>query len=268
MRVLAISFCNGALRVLAAIRRYRYKDLMKDAAPALILVVEDDREIADLLAGLLRREGYVVALATSGQAVDDHLAQHGMPALVVLDLMLPGEDGFSVCRRLRIQGDVPILMLTAKNDDIDRIVGLELGADDYLGKPFNPRELLARLRAILRRVAPLTSCAHIAGESFHFADYTLDVGARRLLRADSSEVPLLTGDFELLQVFVERPQRVLSRDQLMDWLKGRSWDAFDRSIDVAVSRLRRKIEPVPAQPSLIKTVRNGGYLFAVPVQRL
>ncbi|MCK9194546.1 MAG: response regulator [Nevskia sp.] len=236
--------------------------------PHSLLIVEDDQEIGSLVRDLLVREGFDVRLARSGIEMDQSLKAQGLPTMLLLDLMLPGEDGFSICRRLRAQHDMPILMLTAKSDDIDRIVGLELGADDYLCKPFNPRELLARVRAILRRAVPVAAAAPTATtERLHFAGYTFEPAMRRLLRADASEVPLLTGDFELLQVFVEHPMRVLTRDQLMDWIKGRSWDALDRSIDVAISRLRRKIEPDATAPCLIKTVRNGGYLFAVPVER-
>jgi two-component system, OmpR family, response regulator len=235
--------------------------------PIPILIVEDDREIGTLVEELLSREGYAPRLVRSGAELDTSLAQDGLPGLIVLDLMLPGEDGLSICRRLRSSIDVPVIMLTAKRDDIDRIVGLELGADDYLGKPFNPRELLARIRAILRRTTP----AQPAGEGavrLAFGDYLLDTGARSLRRRDGGGIELMTAEYDLLLVLLEHPQRVLSRDQLMDWTKGRSWEAFDRSIDVAISRLRRKIEPNPEQPSLIKTVRNGGYLLAVPVQRV
>jgi len=233
-----------------------------------LLIVEDDREIGELVQALMTREGFDVRLVRSGAELDQSLRTSGWPTMILLDLMLPGEDGFSICRRLRAQTDVPILMLTAKSDDIDRIVGLELGADDYLCKPFNPRELLARIRAILRRTVPAAPQTPVVdSERLRFADYVFEPAARRLCRIDGSDVPLLTGDFELLQAFVEHPMRVLTRDQLMDWIKGRSWDALDRSIDVAISRLRRKIEIDPAQPTLIKTVRNGGYLFAATVTR-
>jgi two-component system OmpR family response regulator len=237
---------------------------------ASILMVEDDREIAALVGELLTREGFEARYARSGREMDQSLQEQGPPQLIVLDLMLPGEDGLSICRRLRTATGIPILMLTAKRDDIDRIIGLELGADDYLGKPFNPRELLARIRAILRRAAPARTedAGGAAGERLRFAGYTLETSSRRLLRAGGSEVELMTGDYELLAVMLAHPQRVLSRDQLLDWTKGRSWEAYDRSIDVAVSRLRRKIEPNPEQPALIKTVRNGGYILAVPVERV
>lgn len=234
-----------------------------------ILIVEDDREIGTLVAELLQREGFESRLARSGKEMDVSLEREGRPGLIVLDLMLPGEDGLTICRRLRTGTGIPILMLTAKRDDIDRIIGLELGADDYLGKPFNPRELLARIRAILRRATPApVAGAAAGGERLRFSGYSLDTASRRLLREDGTEVELMTAEYELLLVLLQHPQRVLSRDQLLDWTKGRSWEAYDRSIDVAVSRLRRKIEPNPEQPTLIKTVRNGGYLFAAPVDRI
>jgi two-component system OmpR family response regulator len=229
----------------------------------IILIVEDDRDIRGLLSDFLKREGFMVEVAESGAAADRVLTRV-MPDLVVLDLMLPGEDGLSICRRLRARGSIPILILTAKNDDIDRIVGLELGADDYLGKPFNPRELLARIRAILRRAD-----ASSAGERRRraFASFVVDLDARTLECTDGAGVPLTSAEFDLLACFVERPRRVLTRDQLLDWTRGRSADPFDRTIDVTVSRLRKKLETAdPAAPSLITTVRNGGYLFAGDVK--
>jgi two-component system OmpR family response regulator len=231
----------------------------------VILIVEDDRDIRGLLADFLKREGFAVELAEDGAAADRILARVA-PDLVVLDLMLPGEDGLSICRRLRARGATPILMLTAKNDDIDRIVGLELGADDYLGKPFNPRELLARIRAVLRRSE--ASVAR-AGERRRrsFAGFVVDLDARSVERSDGTSVPLTSAEFDLLACFVERPRRVLTRDQLLDWTRGRSADPFDRTIDVTVSRLRRKLEIAdPSAPALVTTVRNGGYLFAGDVK--
>ncbi|MEW6167195.1 MAG: response regulator [Pseudomonadota bacterium] len=232
-----------------------------------IVVVEDDTQIASLVRDLLQRENYAVSLVASGRALDTRLAQE--PAdLILLDLMLPGEDGLSICRRLRAASQIPIVMVTAKGDDIDRIVGLELGADDYIPKPFNPRELVARIRAVLRRTAPAAAGAvpGAPGERLRFAGFVFDLAARRLARVDGADVEISAGDYDLLSVFVRHPQRVLSRDQLMDLTKGRSWEAFDRSIDVALSRLRRKIEADPARPQVLKTVRNGGYMLAVPVE--
>jgi len=235
-----------------------------------ILLVEDDREIGRLVSGLLTREGFLARHVTSGVEMDQALAEagkSGRPAdMVILDLMLPGEDGLSLCRRLRVAGNLPILMLTAKKDDIDRIIGLEMGADDYLPKPFNPRELLARIRAILRRAAPAIaapaepSAALPPAERLAFADFVFDLAAHRLFRCEA-EIDLSTGDYEILAALVRHPQRVLSRDQLLDLAKGRSWEAYDRSVDVALSRLRRKIEDDPTEPVLIKTVRNAGYML-------
>jgi len=229
----------------------------------VILIVEDDRDIRGLLADFLKREGFTVELAEDGTAVDRILARVA-PDLVVLDLMLPGEDGLSICRRLRARGATPILMLTAKNDDIDRIVGLELGADDYLGKPFNPRELIARVRAVLRRRAetlPGPSDAKI----YRFEGFVADPQARRVTDPRGGDVELTGAEFDLLRTFLERPGRVLSRDQLLDLTRGREGDVLDRSIDVLVSRLRRKLAESGAV-QLFKTVRNGGYQLAAKVE--
>jgi two-component system OmpR family response regulator len=229
-----------------------------------ILLVEDDREISSLTQALLAREGFTSYVVENGTALDELLPQI-RPDLILLDLMLQGEDGLSICRRLRVNSNIPIIMVTAKGDDIDRIVGLEVGADDYVAKPFNPRELIARIRAVLRRAMPAAiGNATVSSRRLRFSDFILDVDSHRLFRGDQ-EIELSTGDFDLLVVLLEHPMRVLSRDQLMDFTKGRSWEAFDRSIDVALSRLRRKIEPDPAKPSLIKTIRNAGYMLAVPV---
>jgi two-component system, OmpR family, response regulator len=232
-----------------------------------ILFVEDDRDIRMLLADFLVREGFAVEVAEDGAAVDRVLART-RPDLVILDLMLPGEDGLSICRRLRARGAVPIIMLTAKNDDVDRIVGLELGADDYLGKPFNPRELLARIRAILRRVER-TAPAAAPQRRRSFAGFVVDLDARSVDTKDGMRVPLTSAEFDLLACFVERPRRVLTRDQLLDWTRGRSADPFDRTIDVTVSRLRKKLEVAdPAAGEVVTTVRNGGYLFSAEVSDL
>jgi len=229
-----------------------------------ILFVEDDRDIRMLLADFLAREGFAVEVAEDGAAVDRVLART-RPDLVILDLMLPGEDGLSICRRLRARGAVPIIMLTAKNDDVDRIVGLELGADDYLGKPFNPRELLARIRAILRRLER-TAPAATPRRRRSFAGFVVDLDARSVDSKDGMRVPLTAAEFDLLACFVERPRRVLTRDQLLDWTRGRSADPFDRTIDVTVSRLRKKLEAAdPAASDVVTTVRNGGYLFSAEV---
>ena len=230
-----------------------------------LLIVDDDREIRDLLARFLRKHGYRVDTAADGRAMAK-LLEAGRFDLVVLDIMLPGEDGLSLCRRLRATSDLPIVMLTAVGDDTDRIVGLELGADDYVTKPFNPRELLARVKAVLRRAgAPRPAAAADGGRVLAFDRWRLDLARRELRAADGTLTPLTAGEYDLLAAFVEHPGRVLSRDQLLDLTKGRAAVPFDRSIDVQLSRLRRKIEPDPKDPRLIKTVRGGGYILSCPV---
>jgi two-component system OmpR family response regulator len=225
-----------------------------------ILLIEDDAEIRNLVQDYLQRQGFRVDVGDGGAALDRFRATIGEPDLVVLDLMLPGEDGLSICRRIRAQARVPILMLTAKGDDVDRIIGLEMGADDYLPKPFNPRELVARIRAILRRaeVPPVEQRRLVVND-----DFQVDLDARSIARADGTPIPLTSAEFDLLECFLRRPRRVLSREQLMDWTRGRQADALDRTIDVQVSRLRKKIE---SETELIKTVRNAGYLLAARVR--
>lgn len=233
-----------------------------------ILIVDDDAEIRDLLARFLRKHGFRAETAEDGRAMDRTLAA-GRFDLVVLDLMMPGEDGLAICRRLRSTTELPIIMLTALGEDTDRIVGLEMGADDYLPKPFNPRELLARIKAVMRRSERVFSTdeASQSGTVLVFDSWRLDPARRELRDADGVLVPLTAGEFELLLAFVERPNRVLSRDQLLDLTRGRGASAFDRSVDVQLSRLRRKIEPDPKDPSIIKTVRGGGYVFTPEVVR-
>ena len=229
-----------------------------------ILVVDDDREIRDLLARFLERNCFRVTAVR-----DAREARRAWPAshihLVVLDLMLPGEGGLELARWLRTQGDVPIVMLTAMGEETDRIIGLELGADDYVPKPFNPRELLARIRAVLRRTAERQP--EHAGGAWRFAGWTLEPARRRLLNPDGVEVPLTGGEYDLLVALVERANRVLTRDMLLDLLRGRQAGPFDRAIDVAVSRLRRKLDDDGRQAQLIKTVRGGGYVLAADVER-
>ena len=187
--------------------------------------------------------------------------------LIVLDLMLPGEDGLSICKRLRTTSQVPIIMLTAKGDEVDRILGLEMGADDYLSKPFNPRELLARIRAVLRRSAAAALNPVASGaRALSFLGWRIDRVLRELTTADGTRVVLTDAEFSLLQALCERPGRILSRDQLLDVTQGRSAGVFERSIDILVSRLRRKIEDDPHHPNIIKTVRSGGYLFTPEVE--
>jgi two-component system phosphate regulon response regulator OmpR len=226
-----------------------------------ILLVEDDREIRALLAELLEREGFDVDVADGGAAMDKVLARR-IPDLVVLDLMLPGEDGLSACHRLREQGNrMPIIMLTAKGDEASRIQGLEQGADDYLAKPFNPRELLARIRAVLRRQTPLVPGAPgNEEETVSFGDYQLNLGTRELSRGGEVHM-LTTGEFAVLKALVQHAREPLTRDKLMSLARGREWDALERSIDVQISRLRRLIEPDPSKPRYIQTVWGVGYVF-------
>ena len=222
-----------------------------------LLVVDDDPRLRELLARYLGEQGFRVSTVADGAAMDALLA-HGRPDLVILDLMLPGEDGLSIARRLRARDHMPIIILSARGEDVDRIVGLEVGADDYLPKPFNPRELLARIRAVLRRRA--AAGATPAGRTHRFGPFTLDVTRHTLMR-DAEEVALTAGEFALLRVLAEHPSRVLTRDQLIEHLKGYERSAFDRSIDVRVTRLRRKIEDDPAAPRYLRTVWGEGYLF-------
>lgn len=225
-----------------------------------ILVVDDDTGIRDLLSEYLGQQGYRVDTARDGKEMDERLAR-ARPALVVMDLMLPGDDGLALTRRIKSSLGCPVIMLSARGEDIDRIVGLEVGADDYLPKPFNPRELLARIRAVLRRGGePAANAQTDTHRISRFGDFELDLDVQRLTRA-GEEIPLTHAEFALLQVFVEHPNRALSRDQIMDWLKGYERDPFDRSIDVRVTRLRRKIEADPANPVYIRTVWGQGYLF-------
>ena len=230
-----------------------------------ILIVDDHRDIRDLVSRALTREGFRVSTAGDGKAMRQALADARID-LIILDLMLPGEDGFTLCRAVRAESNIPIIMLTAKGDEIDRVVGLELGADDYIAKPFGSRELIARIRAVLRRTRAEASPGRQTPTSgYRFDRWRLDTGARELLRDDGVTVPLSTGEYDLLLVLVERPQRVLSRDQLLDLARGRAANAFDRSIDTQVSRLRKKLEHNPNEPAIIKTVWGGGYLFAPEV---
>ncbi len=230
-----------------------------------ILVVDDHADIRDLLKRFLEQHGYRVSCARDGREMKK-LLEHSTIELIVLDLMLPGEDGLTLCRELRVHSAIPIVMLTAMGEDMDRIVGLEMGADDYLAKPFNPRELLARIKAVLRRSQP----HEIRGDElsvsrYCFAHWQLDMARRELIASDGLSISLSTAEFDLLKVFLERPQRVLSRDQLLDLARGREAQAFDRAIDTLVSRLRRKLELDAKNPELIKTVWGGGYLFAAEV---
>ncbi len=236
--------------------------------PPHILIVDDHRDIRDALAKYLEKNGMRATTAADAVAMDAAM-KVGRFDLIVLDVMMPGEDGLSVCRRLRAQGGIPILMLTALGDETDRIVGLEVGADDYLPKPFNPRELLARIKAILRRSERTEATGGgLSGRRLAFDRWVLDIDRRRLTDADGAEVALTTAEFRLLTAFLERPRFVLSRDQLLDLTSGRAAQVFDRTIDNQISRLRRKIEADPAKPALIATVWGGGYTFAADVREV
>ena len=231
-----------------------------------MLVVDDDAEIRSLLGEYLERNGFRVTLAVDGREMR-RVMQTSLPDIVVLDVMLPGEDGLALCRDLRARSNLPVIMLTARIEEVDRIVGLEMGADDYLAKPFNPRELLARIKSILRRTRALPP-ARSDGRRVRFAGWVLDLAGRNLLSADGVVIALSSAEFRLLSVFVQHPNRVLSRSQLMDLALGRDATPFDRSIDVQVSRLRVRLGDEAREPRIIKTVRSEGYLLAVPVERL
>lgn len=237
--------------------------LTNTTAPNTICLVEDDPVISDLVQSFLHKEGFNVQVASNATELDDILMVMA-PDLIVLDLMLPGEDGLSICRRLRATRDTPILILTARGDEIDRIIGLEMGADDYLTKPFNPRELLARIRSILRRT-------HLTKPDrehplIHFGEWIMDPNARELKKVNGEMIDLTGIDFDLLTVFVSNPRRVLSRDQLLDATRGRMSSPLDRAIDVQISRLRRLIGDNPRKPQVIKTIRNKGYIFTLTVR--
>lgn len=235
-----------------------------------LLIVDDDEEILSLLTKFFSQHHHSVTVAVDGAEMFKALEKSTFD-LIILDIMLKGEDGFSLCRRLRMVSKIPVIILTAMGDPTDRIVGLEIGADDYLTKPFNARELLARVKAVLRR----TSEAQTSPESFstetrpvlYFGTWRLDVAKRELRSYTNVLIPLSGGEFDLLLAFVEHPQHVLSREQLLDWTGGITHDAYDRSIDTQVSRLRRKLETDTKTPEIIRTVRNGGYILTTTVRR-
>lgn len=232
-----------------------------------ILVVDDDREIRELLARFLERNRLRVTAVRDAREAR-RVLPHANFHLVVLDLMLPGESGLELARWLRSQSDVPIIMLTAMGEETDRIIGLELGADDYLAKPFNPRELLARMRAVLRRAGePVARREATGAQALCFSGWTLEPARRRLINPEGVEVALTGGEYDLLLALVERANRVLTRDMLLDLLRGRQAGPFDRAIDVAISRLRRKLDDDGRHAQLIKTVRGGGYVLATTIER-
>lgn len=233
-----------------------------------ILVVDDHSEIRDLLKRFLEQHGLRVSCARDGKEMKRLLEEREFD-LLVLDLMMPGEDGLTLCRELRVKSNLPIIMLTAMGEETDRIIGLEMGADDYLAKPFNPRELLARIKAVMRRTQAETQpAAEPLTRDLRFDRWLLDVNRRELVDEDGVGLSLSTAEFDLLKVFLERPQRVLSRDQLLDLARGREAVAFDRAIDTLVSRLRRKLERDPKNPELIKTIWGGGYMFSADVTQV
>ena len=234
--------------------------------PSTILIVDDDRDIRTLLADYLESNGYRTIAAADGtgmwKALDD-----ARPDLIVLDLNMPGDDGLTLCRKLRATSSLPVIMLTARNEPLDRILGLEMGADDYLPKPFEPRELLARIRSVLRRSHAMPSNAPSENvQQMRFSGWTLDLTARHLLNPQGVVIMLSGAEFRLLRVFLEHPNRVLNRDQLLNLTQGRESDIFDRSIDLLVSRLRQRLRDEAREPRYIKTVRNEGYVFCAAVE--
>ena len=229
---------------------------------ARLLVVDDDQELRELTQTYLGRQGFDVVCVEGGEAMDAYLAQHSVD-LIILDLMLPGEHGLDIARRLKLTRDVPIIIVSAQGEDVDRIVGLEVGADDYIAKPFNPRELLARVRAVLRRASRGTEVVEERDESeqvYRFGQFALDLAAHQL-SDNGRNVPLTSGEFDLLAILVANPNKVLDRDRILDLLTGAERSPFDRSIDVRVTRLRGKIEADPSNPVFIKTIWGKGYMF-------
>jgi len=231
-----------------------------ESETATLLVVDDDPEIRELTQAYLSQQGFTVGCVDSGEAMDEYLSDHAVD-LVILDLMLPGEHGLSIARRLKNAGDIPVIIVSAQGDEVDRIVGLEVGADDYIAKPFNPRELLARVRAVLRRVRQDRENVAASENEIRFGPFVLDLAAHSLLR-DGLPVPLTSGEFDLLNILAENPNKVLNRDRILDLLTGAERSPFDRSIDVRVTRLRSKIETDPSRPTYIKTIWGKGYLFS------
>ncbi len=233
---------------------------------ASILLVEDDAEIGALISRYLQANQMTVSVVENGAAMDEALAAAAYD-IVLLDINLPGEDGFSICRRLRADRDMPIVIVTAQGEDTDKIVGLELGADDYVSKPFNPRELLARIRAVLRRTSDQGTRAAGAKQMYRFAGWTVNVSAREVVAPAGTKVAMTAAEFDLLYALCEHPNRVLSRDHLLQLTHGPVEGPAERSIDTLISRLRQKIEPDQKTPKLIQTVRSEGYMFATQVAR-
>ena len=238
---------------------------MTDTAPTNLLLVDDEATLREPLAEYLAGQGFAVREADSAAAARSLLVAE-TPDLVLLDIMMPGEDGLSLCRHLVETRGLPVILLTAKGEAMDRIIGLEIGADDYVTKPFEPRELVARIRSVLRRA---DRAAEPPGEEllYRFEGWTLDPLKRRLIDPEGTLVPISTAEFRMLRAFCDHPRRVLDRDQLLDMVQGREAHLFDRAVDNQVSRLRRKIEPDTRNPHFIQTVRGGGYRFATDVTR-
>lgn len=237
-----------------------------------LLIIDDDKDIRELLVDLLTKYGFNVLSAGDGIGLFKQCRENKVD-LIVLDVMLPGDDGFTLCRKIRADSKIPIIMLTAIGEDTDRIIGLEVGADDYLPKPFNPRELVARIKAVLRRTTEEDNQNNSRYDDFEqstyiFQNWQLDLATRRLLSPHAVEIILSAGEYNLLLTFIKHPRRVLSRDQLLEFTKNRSAGPFDRSIDIQVSRLRQKIESDSKNPEIIKTVRGGGYMFTSMVEKV
>jgi len=235
-----------------------------------ILVVDDDAQVRTLLRNRLEKDGFAVAEAADAGELRSKL-EAGSVNLITLDLALGRDDGLALAREIRAKNNVPIIMISAKDEEVDRIVGLELGADDYITKPFSPREVVARIRAVLRRyeaAAPAAGASGSNGAKFAFDDGVLDCARREVVTSSGAPISLTTAEFNLLELFLRHPQRVMSRDEIMNNLKGQDWNAFDRSVDSAIARLRRKIEPDADRPRHIKTVRGVGYVFSSDVRRV
>jgi two-component system, OmpR family, response regulator len=231
------------------------------------LLVEDDAEIGELISRYLENNGMAVTQVANGEALDAEMSKNDYDILI-LDLNLPGEDGLSICRRVRAGGDMPIVIVTAQGEDVDKILGLEMGADDYIVKPFNPRELLARIRAVLRRTEPQSRIdTPPTSQSFHFLGWRLNLLAREVVSPSGMKVAMTGAEFDLLHALCENPNRVLTRDQLINMTHGPTAGPFERSIDVLISRLRQKIETDPKNPTMIQTVRSEGYMLSAPVSR-
>jgi DNA-binding response OmpR family regulator len=232
-------------------------------ATGCILVVEDEREVRDMLREYLSTHGYEVLQAENGAAMRTEIERH-LPDVVLLDVRLPGEDGLALARYLRERYDLGIIMVTGSGEIIDRVVGLEVGADDYVTKPFDPRELLARIKSVMRRMqasAPAALAATIESQRVTVGRCRLDLASRQLFDGDGREVPITTMEYDLLKVFVDHPKKVLTRDQILTFTRNREWEPFDRSIDIRIARLRRKVESDPDKPQAIRTVRGAGYMF-------